>query len=108
MSYPGFERHVAANLGGYATAFQEETIEVRRLLLQEKQRTTLLEQALQKVLDMKRTHCCFCAKVLTPDDTVVWAESGLPVRFLCCKDHVSEAKMRLKDEMDARRKHDGR
>lgn len=100
------------NLDGYASAFQEEAISVRKLLLQEKQRSAelarraaLLEAALFGVLEMRRTHCCFCGKTLTHEDTVAWADSGLPARFLCCKDHQAEARMRLKDEVDARREH---
>lgn len=47
---------------------------------------------------MKR--CRVCAKELTKEDTVAWAESGLPVRHLVCGQHIETAWVRLREERE--------
>lgn len=42
--------------------------------------------------------CCVCSKPLTVDDAIVWVISGLPVKYLCCGEHLAEAKARASSD----------
>lgn len=48
--------------------------------------------------------CSICAKTLTKEESVAWAESGLPVRFLVCGQHMEMAASRLREEVEAARR----
>lgn len=47
--------------------------------------------------------CCVCGVAVPVEGRRVWAASGMPPSFLCCVDHVAQARELLTQEV-ARRK----